>query len=189
MRPPCHLGVCSLEVVLHVGLSRRVALRHPASAACRQSRGDPCGRCSPSYRRSMPDTPSSSRGTWRYHFTRPGGDEVETGELTGDEAATARARRNHKGRPARLHPPLTRTPANRLANAIVPAQMRPARGAGQLRELGEGRAQQGLPQITGHASDLLGGHSDPNDGCPPATIEGGQITAGKDQPSDRGRMA
>jgi len=40
----------------------------------------------------MPDNQSSSGGTWRYHFTRPGGDEVEAGEFTGDEAAIARAR-------------------------------------------------------------------------------------------------
>ena len=35
--------------------------------------------------------PSSSH-TRRYHFTRRGGDEVETGEFPDDEAAIARAR-------------------------------------------------------------------------------------------------
>ena len=45
-----------------------------------------------SYCRSMPDPSSSSAKTWRYHFTRPGGDEVEAGEFTDDEAAIARAR-------------------------------------------------------------------------------------------------
>jgi hypothetical protein len=40
----------------------------------------------------MPDTESSSGKTWRYHFTRPGGDEVEAGEFVGDEPAIARAR-------------------------------------------------------------------------------------------------
>lgn len=40
----------------------------------------------------MPEAASSSAKTWRYHFTRPGGDEVEAGEYTGDEAAIARAR-------------------------------------------------------------------------------------------------
>lgn len=40
----------------------------------------------------MSDTPSSSARTWRYRFARPGADQVETGEFTGDEAAIARAR-------------------------------------------------------------------------------------------------
>lgn len=40
----------------------------------------------------MPEAASSSAKTWHYHFTRPGGDEVEAGEYTGDEAAIARAR-------------------------------------------------------------------------------------------------
>lgn len=40
----------------------------------------------------MPETPSPSAKTWRYHFTRPGGEEVETGAFAGDEAAIARAR-------------------------------------------------------------------------------------------------
>jgi hypothetical protein len=40
----------------------------------------------------MSDDPSPSGKTWRYHFTRKGGDEVETGEFTSDEAAIARAR-------------------------------------------------------------------------------------------------
>jgi hypothetical protein len=40
----------------------------------------------------MPDSQSPSGRTWRYHFTRPGGDEVETGEFGGDEAAIAQAR-------------------------------------------------------------------------------------------------
>ncbi len=45
-----------------------------------------------SYRRAMPDAASSSDRTWRYHFVRPGGDEIETGEFNGDEAAIARGR-------------------------------------------------------------------------------------------------
>ena len=40
----------------------------------------------------MTDTPPSSTTTFRYHFTRPGGEEVETGEFGGDEAAIDRAR-------------------------------------------------------------------------------------------------
>jgi hypothetical protein len=40
----------------------------------------------------MSDTQPPSGSTWRYHFLRPGGDEVETGEFTGDEPAIARAR-------------------------------------------------------------------------------------------------
>ncbi len=40
----------------------------------------------------MADTSSSSDKTWRYHFRRPGGEEIETGEFTSDEAAIARAR-------------------------------------------------------------------------------------------------
>lgn len=45
-----------------------------------------------SYCRCMPDTPYLPSKTWRYHFTRPGGDEVEAGDFTGDEPAIARAR-------------------------------------------------------------------------------------------------
>ena len=45
-----------------------------------------------SYCPIVPQTQSSSGSTWRYHFVNPGGDEVETGEFTGDEAAMARAR-------------------------------------------------------------------------------------------------
>jgi hypothetical protein len=40
----------------------------------------------------MPDDAPSSTKTYRYHFIRPGGDEVEKGEFTGDEAAIARGR-------------------------------------------------------------------------------------------------
>ncbi len=40
----------------------------------------------------MTEDPSSPGKTWRYHFIRHGGEEVEVGELTGDEAAIARAR-------------------------------------------------------------------------------------------------
>ena len=40
----------------------------------------------------MPDSQPSSEHTWRYHFTRKGGDEVEAGEFPADEAAIARAR-------------------------------------------------------------------------------------------------
>ncbi|MGH8987498.1 MAG: hypothetical protein ACRDXC_02730 [Acidimicrobiales bacterium] len=41
----------------------------------------------------MSETQSSSGKSWRYHFTRrAGGDEVEAGEFTDDEAAIARAR-------------------------------------------------------------------------------------------------
>ena len=40
----------------------------------------------------MSDSQPSSDHTWRYHFVRKGGDEVEAGEFTGDEAAIARAR-------------------------------------------------------------------------------------------------
>ncbi|MDA8070917.1 MAG: hypothetical protein M0Z40_01980 [Actinomycetota bacterium] len=40
----------------------------------------------------MPDSQPSSEHTWRYHFIRKGGDEVEAGELPADEAAIARAR-------------------------------------------------------------------------------------------------
>ncbi len=40
----------------------------------------------------MTEPPSSSGKTWRYRFARPGGDEVETGDFTGDEAAIVRAR-------------------------------------------------------------------------------------------------
>ena len=50
------------------------------------------GRLILSYRPPMPDTPSSSRRTWRYRFSRPDSDEVETGEFIGDEAAMVRAR-------------------------------------------------------------------------------------------------
>lgn len=45
-----------------------------------------------SYCPFVPDTQSSSGRTWSYHFSRRGGDEVETGEFTSDEAAIARAR-------------------------------------------------------------------------------------------------
>jgi hypothetical protein len=45
-----------------------------------------------SYPGFVPDTPLSSGKTWRYRFARPGGDEVETGEFTGDEGAIGRAR-------------------------------------------------------------------------------------------------
>ena len=40
----------------------------------------------------MADNPSPSGQTWRYHFKRPHGEEIETGEFTGDEAAIARGR-------------------------------------------------------------------------------------------------
>lgn len=41
----------------------------------------------------MSETQPSDARTWRYHFLRrAGGDEVEAGEFTGDEAAIARAR-------------------------------------------------------------------------------------------------
>ena len=40
----------------------------------------------------MSDPLSSSAKTWRYRFTRPGGDEVGTGEFTDDEAAISHAR-------------------------------------------------------------------------------------------------
>lgn len=40
----------------------------------------------------MSENQSSSGRTWRYHFTRKGGEEVETGEFSGDEGAIARAR-------------------------------------------------------------------------------------------------
>jgi hypothetical protein len=38
------------------------------------------------------DPHPSAAKTWRYHFTRPGGEEVEAGELPGDGPAEARAR-------------------------------------------------------------------------------------------------
>lgn len=40
----------------------------------------------------MSDPLASSAKTWRYHFIRPGGDEVGAGEFTDDEAAIAHAR-------------------------------------------------------------------------------------------------
>ncbi len=40
----------------------------------------------------MPDTPPPSGTTWRYRFTRPGGDELESGAFPDDEAAISRAR-------------------------------------------------------------------------------------------------
>lgn len=40
----------------------------------------------------MSETPSPAGKTWRYHFTHNGGEEIETGEFTGDEAAMERAR-------------------------------------------------------------------------------------------------
>lgn len=40
----------------------------------------------------MTDTDPSHSKTWRYRFTRPGGEEIETGEHGGDEPAEARAR-------------------------------------------------------------------------------------------------
>lgn len=40
----------------------------------------------------MTETPSSSGDARRYRLTRPGGEELETGEFSGDEAAIARAR-------------------------------------------------------------------------------------------------
>jgi hypothetical protein len=40
----------------------------------------------------MSDPLASPAKTWRYRFTRPGGDEVGAGEFTDDEAAIARAR-------------------------------------------------------------------------------------------------
>ena len=40
----------------------------------------------------MPDTQPSAEHTWRYHFTRKGGDEIEEGQFPSDEAAIARAR-------------------------------------------------------------------------------------------------
>lgn len=40
----------------------------------------------------MPEYRPPPGTTWRYHFTRRGGDEVEAGEFAGDEAAIARAR-------------------------------------------------------------------------------------------------
>lgn len=40
----------------------------------------------------MSDMASPSARTWRYRLARPGGDEIETGEFSGDEAAIARAR-------------------------------------------------------------------------------------------------
>ena len=42
--------------------------------------------------RAMSDNQPSSGKTWRYHFTRKGGDEIEEGEFTGDEAAIDRGR-------------------------------------------------------------------------------------------------
>lgn len=44
------------------------------------------------YSPSMSDPQSPPGKTWRYHFTIPGGDEVEVGEFSGDEAAIARGR-------------------------------------------------------------------------------------------------
>jgi hypothetical protein len=40
----------------------------------------------------MTDTGPSSGKTWLYRFSRPGGVEIETGQLSSDEAAEARAR-------------------------------------------------------------------------------------------------
>lgn len=40
----------------------------------------------------MSDTQSSSGKTWRYRFTRKGGEEIEASELAGDEQAIARGR-------------------------------------------------------------------------------------------------
>jgi hypothetical protein len=40
----------------------------------------------------MPGNQPSSQPTWRYHFMRKGGDEVEVGEFLSDDAAIARAR-------------------------------------------------------------------------------------------------
>ena len=42
--------------------------------------------------RAMSDNQPSSPKTWRYHFTRKGGDEIEAGEFTGDEEAIDRGR-------------------------------------------------------------------------------------------------
>lgn len=39
----------------------------------------------------MSNSQPSTDKVWRYHFTRKGGEEVETGEYAGDEAAIARA--------------------------------------------------------------------------------------------------
>lgn len=43
------------------------------------------------YSPSMSDTKPPSGKTWRYHFTRKGGDEIEAGEFPDDDAAIARA--------------------------------------------------------------------------------------------------
>lgn len=40
----------------------------------------------------MTDADPSHAKTWRYHFTRPGGAEIEAGDFDGDEAAEARGR-------------------------------------------------------------------------------------------------
>ncbi|MDA8311176.1 MAG: hypothetical protein M0Z46_11320 [Actinomycetota bacterium] len=40
----------------------------------------------------MSDIQAPSDRTWHYHFTRPGGEELEKGDFTGDEAAIARGR-------------------------------------------------------------------------------------------------
>lgn len=46
----------------------------------------------------MTDHGPSSSGAERYRFTRPGGIEIETSELDGDNAAEAHARDLSKGR-------------------------------------------------------------------------------------------
>lgn len=40
----------------------------------------------------MSDNQRPPEKTWRYRFTRKGGDEIEAGEFTGDEPAIARGR-------------------------------------------------------------------------------------------------
>jgi hypothetical protein len=40
----------------------------------------------------MTEPPPPTSKTWRYRFVRPGGEEVGSGEFTGDEAAIVQAR-------------------------------------------------------------------------------------------------
>lgn len=44
----------------------------------------------------MTDTQPSSGRTWRYRFSRPGDEELEVGEFTGDDAAEVYARQLSK---------------------------------------------------------------------------------------------
>lgn len=66
-----------------------------SAAAPGNSRQDLAGRAvrrlTLPYSPSMSDTHPPSGKTWRYHFTRKGGDEIEAGEFPDDDAAIARA--------------------------------------------------------------------------------------------------